>query len=84
MFVVMVGIASGEVARRGVSGRLGSKNFAGRISSASSLLSKGGEGGNWISSGCNCRSSMAADAADKSVESVRAAFVSLEAISVCR
>jgi hypothetical protein len=84
MFVMMVGIASGAVARRGVSGRLGSRNFAGRISRASSLLSKGGEGGNCISSGCNCRSSMAPEAADKSVESVKMVFVSPAAISVCR
>ena len=51
MLVVMVGIAPGEVARRGVSGRSGSRNFAGRISRASSLPSKGGDGGSCTSSG---------------------------------
>ena len=75
MLVVMVGIAPGEVARRGVSGRSGSRNFAGRISRASSLPSKRGDGGSWISSGCICKFCMIADGKEGSV---RCEFVSLE------
>lgn len=51
MLVVMVGIASGEVARRGVAGRSGRRYLAGRTSRASSLPWKGGDGGNCMSSG---------------------------------
>lgn len=73
MFVVMVGIESGEVARRGVSGRSGRRNFAGRISRASSVLSNGGDGGNFMSSGCICSSCIIAEETDGSV---KAMFVS--------
>lgn len=68
MLVVMVGIASGEVARRGVAGRSGSKYLAGLISRASSLPSKGGDGGNCMSSGSICEFCMIAEEKDGSVK----------------
>lgn len=55
MLVVIVGIASGEVARRGVAGRSGRRNLAGRSSRASSLPSNGGEGGSCMFSGSICK-----------------------------
>ena len=61
MLVVIVGIASGEVARRGVAGRSGRRYLAGRISRASSLPSKGGDGGNCMSSGSICEFCMIAE-----------------------
>lgn len=76
---VMVGIESGEVARRGVSGRAGRKSFAGRTSRASSLPWNGGDGGSCTSSGCSCESCMTGEAIDGLVTMV---FVSFGAILV--
>jgi hypothetical protein len=64
MLVMIVGIASGEVARRGAAGRSGRRYLAGRISRASSLPSKGGDGGSWISFGSICEFCMIAEKKD--------------------